>query len=131
MVADIGKIQQDMNAMQVKFNKLSTADPRNRSNNKPWKPEVSPPRRRGGFNRGRGGRQFDNMQPNDRSKNNDSNGGQNGNTGQRNGNGTFRNRGQGQGDFRGTFHGRGRFNKSPNVRCPRVASKTVDKDKMR
>ena len=24
-----------------------------------------------------------------------------------------------------------RFNKSPNVRCPRVASKSVDKDKMR
>ena len=34
MAVDIGKIQQDMNAMQVRFNKLSTADPRNRSNNK-------------------------------------------------------------------------------------------------
>ena len=68
---DIGKIRQDMNAMQVRFNKLSTADPRNRSN-KLWKPEVTPPRRRGGFNRGRGGRQFDNMQQSDRSKNNDS-----------------------------------------------------------
>ena len=73
---------------------MSTADPRNTSN-KPWKPEVTPPRRRGGFNRGRGGRQFDNMQRNDRSKNNDSNGGQNGNNGLRNGNGTFRNRWQG------------------------------------
>ena len=91
---DTGKIRQDINAMQVRFNKMSTADPRNRSN-KPWKPEVTPPRRRGGFNRGRGCRQFDNMQQNDRSKNNDSNGGQNGNNGQRNGNGTFRNRGQG------------------------------------
>ena len=44
-------------------------------------------------------------------------------------------RGQGQGNFRGTFHGRGRgqgrFDKSPNVICPRVAIKTVDKDKMR
>ena len=43
--------------------------------------------------------------------------------------------GQGQGNFRGTFNGRGRgqgrFNKSPNVRCTRVVSKTVDKDKMR
>ena len=58
---DIGKIQQDMNAMQVRFNKISTTDPRNRSN-KPWKPEVTPLRRRGGFNRGRSGRQFDNMQ---------------------------------------------------------------------
>ena len=92
---DKGKIQQDINAMQVRFNKMSTADSRNRSNNIPWEPEVTPPRRRGGFNRGRGGRQFDNMQQNDKSKNNDSNGGQNGNNGQRNGNGTFRNRGQG------------------------------------
>ena len=74
---------------------MSAADPRNRSNNKPWKPEVTPPSRRGGFNRGRGGRQFDNMQQNDRSKNNDSNGGQNGNNGQRNGNDNFRNQGQG------------------------------------
>ena len=76
--------------MLVRFNKLSTADPRNRSH-KPWKPEVTPPRRRGGFNRGRGGRQFDNMPENDRSKNNDSIGSQNGNNSQRNGNGTLRN----------------------------------------
>ena len=91
---DIGKIQQDMNAMQVGFNKISSADFRNRSNNKPWKPEVTPPRRIGGFSRGRGGRQFNNIQQNDRSKNNDNIGSQNGTNGQRNGNGTFRNRGQ-------------------------------------
>ena len=96
-----------MNAMQVRFNKMSTANPRNRSN-KPRKPEVTPLRRRGGFNRGRGGRQFDNSQCNDKSRNNDSNNGQNGNNGQRNENGTFRNRGQGQGNFRGTFCSRGR-----------------------
>ena len=37
------------------------------------------------------------------------------------------------GNFRpgGRFGGRGRFDDSPNVRCPRVASKTVDKDKGR
>ena len=105
---DIGKIRQDMNPMQVRFNKMSTVDPRNRTSNKPWKLELTPLRRRGGFNRGRGGRQFDNSQHNDRSKNNDGNGGQNGNNGHRNGNGTFRNRGQGRGNFRGTFHGRGR-----------------------
>ena len=131
--ADVGKIQQDMNAMQVRFSKMSSADFRNRSN-KPWKPEVTPPRRRGGFSRGRGCRQFDNMQQNDRS-NNYSNGSHNGNNGQRNGNGTFRNRGQGPGNVRGTSHGkgrgRGRFDKNPNVRHPRVASKTMDKDKMR
>ena len=51
-----------MNALQVRFNKISSADFRGKSRNKPWKPEVTPPRRRGGFSRGRGGRQFDNMQ---------------------------------------------------------------------
>ena len=60
--ADVGKIQQVMNAMQVRFNKISSADFRSKSRNKPWKPEVTPLRRRGGFGRGRGGRQFDNMQ---------------------------------------------------------------------
>ena len=75
---------------------------------KQWKPEVTPTRRRGGFSRGRGGRQFDNVQQNDRSKNNNNIGSQHGNNGQRIGNGTFRNRGQGQGNFRGTFCGKGR-----------------------
>ena len=82
-----------MNAMQVRFNKISSADFKGKSSNKPWKPEVTPPRRRGGFNRGRGGRQFDNMQRSDRFKNYDDN--QNGNNNQRNGNSTFRKRGQG------------------------------------
>ena len=60
--ADVCRIRQDMNAMQVRFNKISSADFRGKPSGKPWKPEVTPPRRRGGFNRGRGGRQFDNMQ---------------------------------------------------------------------
>ena len=59
---DISKIQQDMNALQVRFSKISLADFRGTSSSKPWKPEVTPARRRGGFNRGRGGRQFDNAQ---------------------------------------------------------------------
>ena len=92
--ADIGMIQQDMNTMQVRFNKISSADFRNISS-KPWKPEVTPPRRRGGFSRGRGGRESDNVQQNDRSKNNDNISCQNGNNSHRNGNGTFRIRGQG------------------------------------
>ena len=44
---------------------MSTAGPRNRTQNKPWKPEVTPPRRRGGSSRGnfRGGRtDFQNRQ---------------------------------------------------------------------
>ena len=75
------------------------------------------------------------MQQNDIFKNSDSNGSQNGNNGQRDGNGTFRNRGQGKGNFSGTLCGKdrgcGRFDKSPKIRWPRVPSKTVDKDKMR
>ena len=132
--ADVSKICQDMNALQVRFNKITSADFRSKSS-KPWKPEVTPSRRRGGFNRGRGGRQFDNAQRNDRFKGSESDGSQNGNNSQRNNNGSFGNRGQGRGNFRGNIRGkgrgRGRFDKSPNVRRPRVDGKTVDKDKMR
>ena len=53
-----------MNDLQVRFNKITSTDFRNKSS-KPWKPEVTPPRRRGGLNRGRGSRQFDNAQRND------------------------------------------------------------------
>ena len=66
--ADVSKIHQDMNDLQVSFNKITSADFRTKSS-KPWKQEVTPPRRRGGFNRGRGGRRFDNAQRNDRFKN--------------------------------------------------------------
>ena len=55
--ADVSKMCQDMNDLQVRFNKITSADFRSKSS-KPWKPEVTPPRRRGGFNRGRGSRQF-------------------------------------------------------------------------
>ena len=64
---DVIKICQDMNDLQVRFNKITSADFRSKSS-KPWKPEVTPPRRRRGFNRSRGGRQFDNVQRNDRFK---------------------------------------------------------------
>ena len=39
--ADVSKICQDMNALQVRFNKISSADFRNKTS-KPWKPEVTP-----------------------------------------------------------------------------------------
>ena len=100
--ADVSKICQDINALQVMFNKITSADFRSKSS-KPWKPEVTPPRRRGGFNRGRGGRQFDNAQKNDRFKGSENNGSQNGDNGQRNSNGNFRSRGQGRGNFRGNL----------------------------
>ena len=130
--ADVSKICQDMNDLHVRFNKITSADFRSKSS-KPWKPEVTPPRRRGGFSRGRGGRQFDNAQRNDRFKNSESNSNQDRDNGQRNNAVNFRGRGQGRGNFKGNMRGKGRgkFDKSPNVRRPRVASKTVDKDKMR
>ena len=81
--ADVSKICQDMNDLQVRFNKITSADFRSKSN-KPWKPEVTPPRRRGGFNRGRGGRQFDNAQRNDRFRNSESNSNQDRDNDQRN-----------------------------------------------
>ena len=126
-IADVSKIHQDMNALQVRFNKISSADFRSKTT-KPWKLEVTPPKRRGGFNRGRGGKQYENAYRNDRFKNEND-------TSQRDNAGNFRNRGQGRGRFKSNFRGKGRgrggFDKSPSVRRPRVASKTVDKDKMR
>ena len=80
-VADVSKICQDMNNLQVRFNKISSADFKGKSSEKPWKPEVTPPRRRGGFNRGRVGKQFENMQRDDRFKNTDQSGSQYGNNG--------------------------------------------------
>ena len=59
---NISKIWQDMNALQVRSSKISSADFRSKSSSKPWKLEVTPPRRRGGFNRDQGGRPFDNIQ---------------------------------------------------------------------
>ena len=131
-IADVSKICQDMDALQVRFNKISSADFRSKTS-KPWKLEVTPPKRRGGFNRGRGGKQYEDAYRSDRFKN--ENGGQSRDTSQRDNAGNFRNRGQGRGRFKSNFRGKGRgrggFDKSPNVRRPRVASKTVDKDKMR
>ena len=131
-IEDVSKICQDMNALQVRFNKISSADFRSKTS-KPWKPEVTPPKRKGGFNRGRGGKQYENAYRNDRFKN--ENDVQSRDASQRDNAGNFRNRGQGRGRFKSNFRGKGRgrggFDKSPNVRRPRVASKTVDKDKMR
>ena len=131
-MADVSKSRQDMDVLQVRFNKISSADFRSKTS-KPWKPEVTPPKRKGGFNRGRGGKQYEDAYRSDRFKN--ENDGQSRDTSQRDNAGNFRNRGQGRGRFKSNFRGKGRgrggFDKSPNVRRPRVASKTVDKDKMR
>ena len=120
-IADVSKICQDMNALQVRFNKLSSADFRNKTS-KPWKPEVIPPKRRGGFNTGRGGRQYENAYRNDRFKN--ENDDQSRDINQRDNTGNFRNRGQGRGRFKSNFRGKGRgrggFDKSP--KCEKTKS---------
>ena len=115
---------------------MTSADSRIKPNSKPWKPEVTPSRRRGGSFRGKGGRQ------NDSGRQASTNNSTNGNTGSgRNFNGrnqsrnssrngkSFSNKGQNNGNFSGNQRnrGRGRFDISPNVRRPRVASKTIDK----
>ena len=132
--SDIGKIKQDINNLQYNVRKMSTAGPRNRIHNKPWKPEVTPPRRRGGSSRGnsRGGRSdFQNRQNRLRGTPNNGNGNRyNPPKSESNGNNPYRGKGN---SFRGNSRGRGRgrYDNSPNVRRPRVASKTVDKDKGR
>ena len=117
---------------------MTSADTRSKPNSKPWKPEVIPPKRRGGNLRGKRGRQNDSGRQNNTGTidNNGSGRNFNGRNQSRNSgsNGkSFGYKGQNNGNFAGNQRnrGRGRFDTSPNVRRPRVASKTVDKDKGR
>ena len=139
---DIGKLKNEISALRFKVRRMMPSDSRNRPNPKPWKPEVTPPRRKGNSFRGRGFRQNDIGQRDNSSSGQNSNNGRDRNFGNRNqlgnNNGNrkpFGNRGQNNGNFggnqRGRGRGRGRFDTSPNVRRPRVASKTVNKDKGR
>ena len=139
---DIGKLKNEISALQFKVRRMMPSDSRNEPNTKPWKPEVTPPRRKGNNFRGRGFRQNDSGRrdgsssgPNNNS-NRDRNFSNRNQSGNSNGNRKpFGNRGQNNGNFcgnqRGRGRGRGRFDTSPNVRRPRVASKTVNKDKGR
>ena len=139
---DIGRLKHEISSLQYKVWRMTSADSRSKPNSKPWKPEVTPLRRRGGSFRGKGDRQ------NDSDRQASTNNSINGNSGSgRNFNGrnqsrnsssngkSFGNKGQNSGNFggnqRNTGRGRGRFDTSPNVRRPRVASKTIDKDKGR
>ena len=139
---DIGKLKNDISALQFKVRRMMPPDSRNKPNTKPWKPEVTPLRRKGNNFRGRGFRQNDSGRRDNSSSglNNNSNRDRNfsnrNQSGNNNGNRKpFGNRGQNNGNFggnqRGRGRGRGRFDRSPNVRRPRVASKTVNKDKGR
>ena len=56
---DIGKLKNEISALQFKVRRMMPSDSRNKANTKPWKPEVTPPRRKGNNFRGRGFRQND------------------------------------------------------------------------
>ena len=139
---DIGKLKNEISALQFKVRRMMPSDSRNKPNPKPWKLEVTPPRRKGNNFRGRGFRQNDTGRRDNSSSGQNSNNSRDRNFGNRNqlgnNNGNrkpFGNRGQNNGNFGGNQRGRGRgrarFDTSPNVRRPRVASKTVNKDKGR
>ena len=129
---EIGKLKAEIEELKYRM-RVITVTPKN--NEQKYKPVITPPKRRGGNfsgggsfgNRGQGAQ---NVRDNQRNQNN----------------GTFRPRGQNfnnRGNKRystnqnqnckssGRFGGRGMFDNSPNVRCPRVASKMVDNDKGR
>ena len=132
---DIDKLKNVISTLQYKVRRMTSGETRSKPNSKPWKPEVTPPRRRGNF-RGKGGRQNDSCRQasnnsgtntNFNGKNQSRNSGSNGKS--------FGTKGQNNGNFGGNQsnkgRGRSRFNPCPNVRRPRVASKTIDKDKGR
>ena len=56
---DIGKLKNEISTLQYKVRRMTSANTRSKPNSKPLKPEVTPPRRRGGNFRGKGGRQND------------------------------------------------------------------------
>ena len=105
---DIGKLKNEILALQFKVRRMMPSDSRNKPSTKPWKPEVTPPRRKGNNFRGKGFRQNDSgrrdcsssgLNNNSNRDRNFSNRNQSGNS---NGNRKpFGNRGQNNGNFGG------------------------------
>ena len=105
---DIGKLKNEISALQFKVRRMMPSDSRNKPNTKPWKLEVTPSRRKGNNFRGRGFRQNDSgrrdgsssgLNNNSNRDRNFSNRNQSGNS---NGNRKpFGNRGQNNGNFGG------------------------------
>ena len=56
---DIDKLKHEISSLHYKARRMRSAESRSKANSKPWKPKVTPPRRRGGSFRGKGGRQND------------------------------------------------------------------------
>ena len=140
---DISKLKNEISTLQYRVRRITPADTRGKPNSRPWITKVTPPRRRGGNFRGKGGKRNDLSRPN-YNNNSNANGsrgsGRNFNVRNQSRNSSsnsrpFGNRSQTNGSFGGNQRNRSRdrgwFYTSPNVRRPRVASKTVDKDKGR
>ena len=51
---DLGKLKNDISFHQYKVRRMISSDTRSKPNSKPWKPEVTPPRRKRGSFRVRG-----------------------------------------------------------------------------
>ena len=56
---DIGKLKNEISTLQYKVRRMTSADIRSKPNSKPWKPEVTSSKSRGGNFRDKGGRQND------------------------------------------------------------------------
>ena len=123
----LGKIINKIDSLEMKMHKMSVSDEKGKE--PPYKPQMAPPRQR------RGDR-FSGTSRNPKPTLTTSSRGPSGfrkNNGRQQGN--FQS-GSSRGSYRGRFQrngfrGRGRFDKSPNVSRPRVASKTVSRDATR
>ena len=129
---EIGKLKAEIGELKYRMHE-STVTLKN--SEQKYKPVITPPRRRGGNFHGGGsfgnrGQDAQSVRGNQRNQNNGTlrSSGLNFN---KRGNKRYSTNPNQNFKSSGIFGGRGRFDNSPNVRCPRVASKTVDKDKDR
>ena len=123
----LGKIINKIDSLEMKMRKMSISDEKGKE--PPYKPQVAPPRRRGGGKfRGSGRNPKPALTTSSRGPSGfrRNNGRPQGNFQSNSSRGSFRGRFQ-----RNGFRGRGRFDKSPNVSRPRVASRTVSRDSTR
>ena len=116
----IGNLKNEISTLQDKVRKMTSADTRSKPKSKPWKPEVTPPRRRGGNFRGKGGRQNDagrqtsnSSGTNGNSSNSRNLNGRNQSRNSNSNNRPFGNRGQNNGNFGGNQRNRGRGRLTP------------------
>ena len=123
----LGKIINKIDSLEMKMCKMSISDEKGKE--PPYKPQVAPPRCRGGGRfRGSSRNPKPTLTTSSRGPSGfrRNNGKSQGNFQSNSSRGSFRGRFQ-----RNGFRGRGRFDKSPNVSRPRVASRTVSRDSTR